>query len=91
HSGHYGNYAPNPAQRLASLLASMKNDQGRVTVAGYYDHVKIGEADRKIMAAVPDDEAALKRRLGIAQTDKVGANYQEAMQYPSLNVRGMAA
>jgi acetylornithine deacetylase/succinyl-diaminopimelate desuccinylase-like protein len=43
------------------------------------------------MAAVPDDEAALKRRLGIAQTDKVGANYQEAMQYPSLNVRGMAA
>ncbi|MDH6166919.1 acetylornithine deacetylase/succinyl-diaminopimelate desuccinylase-like protein [Variovorax boronicumulans] len=91
HSGHYGNYAPNPAQRLASLLASMKDDTGRVTVPGYYDRVKIGEADRKIMAAVPDDEVALKRRLGIAQTDKVGANYQEAMQYPSLNVRGMAS
>jgi hypothetical protein len=67
HSGHYGNYAPNPAQRLANLLASMKNDEGRVTVAGYYDRVKIAEADRKIMAAVPDDEAALKRRLGIAK------------------------
>ena len=91
HSGHYGNYAPNPAQRLASLLASMKNDQGRVTVPGYYDHVKISEADRKIMAAVPDDDAALNRRLGIAHADKVGANYQEAMQYPSLNVRGMAS
>lgn len=91
HSGHYGNYAPNPAQRLATLLASMKDGQGRVTVPGYYSHVKIGEADRKIMAAVPDDEAALKRRLGIFQTDKVGANYQEAMQYPSLNVRGMAS
>lgn len=91
HSGHYGNYAPNPAQRLAGLLASMKNDQGRVTVPGYYDHVKISEADRKVMAAVPDDEAALNRRLGIAHADKVGANYQEAMQYPSLNVRGMAS
>ncbi len=91
HSGHYGNYARNPAQQLASLLASMKNDQGRVTVPGYYDHVKISEADRKIMAAVPDDEAALNRRLGIAHADKVGANYQEAMQYPSLNVRGMAS
>ena len=91
HSGHYGNYAPNPAQRLASLLASMKDDQGWVTVPGYYDRVRIGEAERKIMAAVPDDEAALKRRLGIAQADKVGANYQEAMQYPSLNVRGMAS
>ena len=91
HSGHYGNYAPNPAQRLATLLASMKDDQGRVTVPGYYDHVKISEADRKIMAAVPDDEAALNKRLGIAHADKVGANYQEAMQYPSLNVRGMAS
>lgn len=89
HSGHYGNYAPNPAQRLASLLASMKDDSGRVTVAGYYDKVRLGEAERKIMAAVPDDEPALKKRIGIAQADKVGSNYQEAMQYPSLNVRGM--
>ena len=69
----------------------MKNDTGRVTVAGYYDRVKLGEAERTIMAAVPDDEAALQRRLGIAKPDGVGANYQEAMQYPSLNVRGMAS
>ena len=91
HSGHYGNYSPNPAQRLATLLASMKGEDGRVTVPGYYDRVKLGEAERKIMAAVPDDEGALQKRLGIAKPDKVGANYQEAMQYPSLNVRGMAS
>lgn len=91
HSGHYGNYSPNPAQRLASLLASMKDDQGRVTVPGYYDRVRLGDAERAIMAAVPDDEAAMLRRLGIARPDQVGANYQEAMQYPSLNVRGMAS
>jgi len=91
HSGHYGNYAPNPAQRLATLLASMKDDSGRVTIPGYYDRVKLGEAERRIMAAVPDDEAAMRRRLGIARADAVGANYQEAMQYPSLNVRGMAS
>jgi acetylornithine deacetylase/succinyl-diaminopimelate desuccinylase-like protein len=91
HSGHYGNYSPNPAQRLATLLASMKDDTGRVTVPGYYDHVKLGDSERKIMAAVPDDEVALKKRLGIFKTDQVGANYQEAMQYPSLNVRGMSS
>jgi acetylornithine deacetylase/succinyl-diaminopimelate desuccinylase-like protein len=91
HSGHYGNYAPNPAQRLASLLASMKDENGRVTVEGYYDGVKLTDADRKILADVPDDEAALKKRLGIAKPDAVGANYQEALQYPSLNVRGLAA
>lgn len=91
HSGHYGNYAPNPAQRLARLLAGMKDDDGRVTIPGYYDHTHLTEADRKVMAEVPDDEAALKKRLGIAEPDKVGATYQEALQYPSLNVRGMAA
>lgn len=91
HSGHYGNYAFNPAQRMASLLASMKDDEGRVTIKGYYDRVKLGAAERNIMAQVPDDEKATKIRLGIARTESVGANYQEAMQYPSLNIRGMAA
>ncbi len=91
HSGHYGNYAPNPAQRLARLLAGMKDDDGRVTIPGYYDKTKFTDADRKAMSEVPDDEAALKKRLGIAQPDKVGANYQEALQYPTLNIRGMAA
>jgi acetylornithine deacetylase/succinyl-diaminopimelate desuccinylase-like protein len=91
HSGHYGNYAPNPAQRLARLLAGMKDDDGRVTVPGYYDHTHLTESDRKIMAEVPDDEAALKKRLGISEPDKVGNSYQEALQYPTLNVRGMAS
>jgi acetylornithine deacetylase/succinyl-diaminopimelate desuccinylase-like protein len=89
HSGHYGNYAANPAQTMARLLASMKDDDGRVTVAGYYDAVKLDDESRRIMRAVPDDEAALRKRLGIAQAEKVGQNYQEAMQYPTLNVRGM--
>src|SRR5262245_23844265 len=91
HSGHYGNYVPNPAQRLAALLASMKDDDGRVTIPGYYDHVKLTEAERKIMADVLDDEQALRKRLGIAKPDAVGRNLQEALQYPSLNVRGMVS
>nr|WP_041742522.1 M20/M25/M40 family metallo-hydrolase [Collimonas fungivorans] len=89
HSGHYGNYAANPAQLMARLLASMKDDEGRVTVPGYYDSVKLDADSLRVMRAVPDDEAALRQRLGIAVADKVGQNYQEAMQYPSLNVRGM--
>jgi acetylornithine deacetylase/succinyl-diaminopimelate desuccinylase-like protein len=91
HSGHYGNYAPNPAQRLARLLAGMKDDDGRVLIPGYYDKSSLSPADRQVMAAVPDDETALKQRLGIAAPDKVGASYQEALQYPTLNIHGMAA
>jgi len=40
HSGHYGNWAPNPAMVLAHLLASMKDDAGRVSITGWYDGVE---------------------------------------------------
>ena len=91
HSGHYGNYVANPAQRLAALLASMKDDDGRGTIPGYYAHSVLTHADRRILAEVPDDEAAIRKRVGIAASEKVGATYQEALQYPSLNIRGLAS
>jgi acetylornithine deacetylase/succinyl-diaminopimelate desuccinylase-like protein len=91
HSGHYGNYAPNPAQRLANLLASMKGDDGRVKVAGFYAKNHLTAADLKVLSESGDDEVALKRRLGIKEADRVGRSYQEALQYPSFNVRGLAA
>jgi acetylornithine deacetylase/succinyl-diaminopimelate desuccinylase-like protein len=91
HSGHYGNYAPNPAIRLSRLIASMKDDNGRVTIPGYYDRVKLSDAEKKILADTGDDEAAIRRRLGIRTAETVGSSLQEAIQFPSLNVRGMAA
>ncbi|MGI9546415.1 MAG: M20/M25/M40 family metallo-hydrolase [Flavobacteriaceae bacterium] len=89
HSGHFGNYAPNPALRLSRLLASMKDEEGRVTIEGFYDGISIDAETEKILRAVPDDEEQIKERLQIAKTDKVGSNYQESIQYPSLNIRGM--
>lgn len=91
HSGHYGNYAPNPALRLAQLLSSMKDEDGRVTIDGFYDGVVIDNATKEILSQVPDNENELRVKLGIGNTDKVGANYQESIQYPSLNIRGMGS
>lgn len=89
HSGHYGNYAPNPALGLTKLLASMKDEDGLVTIPGYYDGITISPEVETLLKAVPDDEQEIKNRLQIAGTDKVGSYYQEALQYPSLNIRGM--
>ncbi|MEO5760855.1 MAG: peptidase dimerization domain-containing protein, partial [Vicinamibacteria bacterium] len=91
HSGHYGNWVPNPGMRLAQLLASMKDEDGRVKVAGYYDGITLSAEDRKALASVPDDEEALKKLFSIGSVDKVGATLQEALQYPSLNVRGLSS
>lgn len=89
HSGHYGNYAPNPAFRLAKILAAMKDDDGRVAIPGFYDGVTLDESTLATLAAVPDNPAQIKQTIGIAREEKVGRNYQEALQYPSLNIRGM--
>ena len=62
HSGHYGNYVPNPAVRLSQLIASMKDDDGRVTIPGYYDGITISEEARAIMSAVPDDENSFENQ-----------------------------
>ena len=89
HSGHYGNYVPNPAIRLSQIIASMKNQDGIVTIDGFYDGIEISDKARKIMAQVPDDEDEIRRSIGISEIDKVADNYQESIQYPSLNVRGL--
>lgn len=89
HSGHYGNYAPNPGFRLAKVIASMKDEQGRVLVDGFYDGISFDAEAKSIMAAVPDKKEEINARLVIAEEEKVGNNYQESLQYPSLNIRGM--
>ena len=90
HSGHYGNWAPNPALDLAQLLASMKDATGRVVVSGFYDDVpRLSDTERQVLAAVPDQGDDLKRFFGIQRTDSVGENLQEALQFPSLNIRGL--
>jgi acetylornithine deacetylase/succinyl-diaminopimelate desuccinylase-like protein len=90
HSGHYGNWAPNPAMDLAQLLASMKDARGRVLVHGFYEDVPpLSSGERQVLAEVPDRGDDLKRFFGIQRTEQVGDNLQEALQFPSLNVRGL--
>ena len=87
HSGHFGNYAPNPALRLSQLLSSMKDEEGRTTIDGFYDGIDLTKV-KDILAEVPDDMNEINQRIGIAAPDQVGKNYQESVNYPSLNIRG---
>ncbi|MFP4088825.1 MAG: M20/M25/M40 family metallo-hydrolase [Cyclobacteriaceae bacterium] len=89
HSGHYGNYVPNPALRMAKLLASMKDEDGRVTIPGYYDGIEFDNETLSVLKSVPDDEDAIKKMIGVSGQDSVGDFLQASRQYPSLNIRGM--
>jgi len=87
HSGHLGNYAPNPVFSLANLLSSMKDENGRVLIKDYYNGIEITPEIDKLLKSVPYDSAAFNHKLCIHTAEKVGDTYQEALQYPSLNVR----
>lgn len=91
HSGHYGNYAPNPAFHLAKILGSMKSQQGKVLIPGFYDGITLSDELKAQLATVPDDEQQIMKKLGFSQADAVGASLQESIQYPSLNIRGLSS
>ncbi len=91
HSGQYGNFAPNPVFKLSKLIAGMKDDEGRVIIPGWYDGISLSEKRKAIINDVPEDQSEIIKSLGFAQADKVGGTYQEALQYPSLNIRGLQA
>lgn len=86
HSGHYGNYAPNPALELSKLLASMKDEKGKVLIPGFYKGISIAEELRKDLLAVPDKKEIINKQIGIAKEVNPAISYQESLQYPSLNI-----
>lgn len=90
HSGHYGNWVPNPAQKLVSLLASMKDSSGKVLVDGFYDDVvPFTEEERAAIRSVPHPDEQMKRELGVAKPDGNGAYLLEMLNLPSLNINGI--
>src|SRR5262249_50732865 len=67
HSGHYGNWAPNPAVELAHLLSALRDVDGRILVDGFYDDVKPPTAtEREALAEVPDVDEELRKELALA-------------------------
>jgi acetylornithine deacetylase/succinyl-diaminopimelate desuccinylase-like protein len=92
HSGNYGNWIPNPALRLSHLLASMKDDAGKVLVKGFYDGLAPLSAEEKaLVAAVPDDSQRMLRAFGVAEPELPGRSLQEGFQLPTLNIRGLSS
>ena len=90
HSGNYGNWAPNPAMRLVSLLASMKDDNGRVLVKGFYDdYVQFSETEQIAVREASFADAELMKELGLAQTEVPGRSLLAGFELPTLNINGI--
>ena len=92
HSGNYGNWAPNPALRLVTLLGSMKDDSGRVLIKGFYDdYVMFSESERIAIRDAAGTDATLLAELGLSQPEVPGRSLLEGFELPTLNINGLSS
>jgi acetylornithine deacetylase/succinyl-diaminopimelate desuccinylase-like protein len=92
HSGSYGGAVVNPANALAHIIAGLKDVDGRVTVPGFYDRVRmITDRERQDLARLPMDDEALRADVGSTELGgEAGFTSLERLWYrPALDVNGL--
>ncbi len=94
HSGGYGGAAPNPANILARLIASLHNDDGTVNLPGFYgDVVTIDDNERRLMSLVQFDDAKWLQGIDVpfAGGDQKYSILERITSRPTLDVNGLTA
>src|SRR5690606_12160970 len=66
HSGMYGGAVDNPINVLCKMIASLKDEKGRITIPGFYDKVtELNEEERKETNRAPHDDEKYRRSLEV--------------------------
>ena len=93
HSGSFGGGVPNPLHALAALLAGLHDEEGRVTLPGFYDAVlPLTDAERALFARLPFEEKAWLADAGGSRTAAGEAGYttlERVWARPTAEVNGM--
>ena len=91
HSGHYGNWAPNPNEILMKLLMSLKDDSGRVVVEGFLDDIRpVSGLERSAIAAMPAVDATLRSELGLGSNEVADERLESSIMRPAIVVKGLS-
>jgi acetylornithine deacetylase/succinyl-diaminopimelate desuccinylase-like protein len=91
HSGNYGNWAPDPSMRLAKLLATMKDDTGRVLIKDFYRDVRpLTPTERTALASAPEVESLLAREFAVATPERPDERLEVKLNQPTLSVLEMS-
>lgn len=92
HSGHYGGWVTNPAQRLARLISSFNDGEGHILVKDFYkDIVPYNASEIAAIKKIPPVEDLLREEFGLAETEGDAKPLLETYSRPTLNLRGIRA
>jgi acetylornithine deacetylase/succinyl-diaminopimelate desuccinylase-like protein len=92
HSGVYGGAVANPVNVLSKMIASLHDENGRVTIPGFYDKVMdLSAADREALNKAPFDLNEYKKELGIEEVtgEKGYTTLERTGTRPTLDVNGI--
>jgi succinyl-diaminopimelate desuccinylase len=94
HSGTFGGGVTNPANALATMLAALRDDQGRVQVPGFYDDVlPLTETEREQFRDLPFDETEFMAQLGVGGlSGEVGfSTLERRWARPTCDINGLTS
>lgn len=92
HSGIYGGAVANPINVLSEMIAKLKDENGKITVPGFYDKVEVVSVEeRQAMSEAPFDIEEYKNHLDIEEVagEEGFSTLERASIRPSLDVNGM--
>lgn len=92
HSGIFGGAVANPVLELTKILASLSNNDGKITIPGFYDNVEeVSAEERALIAKIPFDEDEYKANLKIRETfgEKGYSSIERTGIRPALDICGI--
>jgi acetylornithine deacetylase/succinyl-diaminopimelate desuccinylase-like protein len=92
HSGLYGGAVANPINILTQMIASLKDENNRITIPGFYDKVEeLSKEEREKMAEAPFDLEEYKKSIGIGDVhgEKGYVTNERNSIRPTLDVNGI--
>jgi acetylornithine deacetylase/succinyl-diaminopimelate desuccinylase-like protein len=93
HSGAFGGLVVNPIEALAKMIATLRDDDGRIVVPGFYDGVhELGTTERAELAALPYDEHAEAHALGVSELaggERGRLPLERTWTRPTLEINGI--
>ena len=86
HSGHYGNWSPNPIVELTQLISRLRTTDGQITIPRFYDPVRpLSAAEQAAVKNVPNVDKQLTVEFELNRTEGHGVLAEQIMK-PALNV-----
>lgn len=86
HSGHYGNWSPNPIVEIAHLISRLRSTDAQITIPHFYDPVRpLTPSEQAALKNVPNIDQQLKTELGLGRTEDHAALAEQILK-PGLNL-----